>query len=239
MLVGSWCLYRMATRLGFEWMHRRSGQPVESLLGLMAAFIVFSDRHRRPRVRLVGEMIDRFARGPARRYLRRRFQRHLSSPPGIHEEARRLRERVGPDRRRYFFQMVLSLALVRGSLSDPERGYLRELGEALGLSREELDRWIRSARSRRAGRRRTGTTNGRGGRSPGRVPRRRREASEVLGVDPRASQETIRRAYQEKVKRHHPDQYRTEEDDTHRRAEETMARINRAYQILQESESVG
>lgn len=239
MLVGSWCLYRMATRLGFEWMHGRSDQPVESLLGLMAAFIVFSDRHRRSRIRLVGEMIDRFARGTARRYLRRRFQRYLSSPPGIGQQARRLRDRVGPDRRRYFFQMVLSLALVRGTLTDRERRYLRELGEALGLSPGELDRWIRSARHRRGASRRTAAGNGRGDGPAARVDPERRRATEVLGVDPDASQETIRRAYQEKVRQHHPDQYRAEEDEAHRRAEERMARINRAYQILKESESVG
>lgn len=239
MLIGSWFLYRTAVNLGLEWGGGSSNRALESLLGLMAGLIVFSDRHRRPRVRRVKAMIDRFARGPARRYLRRRFQEYLSSPPGIRRTGRRLRDEAEPDQCRYFFRLLLSMALVGGSLTDREGDFLRELGEAMAFSPEVVDRWIRSARSRRSasgrgwsGRKRTSSED------PTPVPGRR-EAFEVLGVSPDASEEAVRRAYQEKVKQHHPDQYRSSEDETRKRAEETMARINRAYRILQESKSVG
>lgn len=239
MLIGSWFLYRTAVHLGLEWGGGSSNRALESLLGLMAGLIVFSDRRRRPRVRRVKDMIDRFARGPTRRYLRRRFREHLSSPPGIRRTGRRLRDQADPGQRRYFFRLLLSLAFVGGTLTDRERGFFRELGEAMEVPPDVLDRWIRSARSRR-----TGPGRGQSGRKRGSSKEHtpgsgRREASEVLGVSPDASEDAIRRAYQEKVKEHHPDQYRSDGDETRQWAEETMARINRAYRILQESKSVG
>lgn len=56
----------------------------------------------------------------------------------------------------------------------------------------------------------------------------------ILGVDPTASGEEIRRAYRVLARRHHPDNFAPEEKA---KASDQLNRINRAYQILGDSDA--
>jgi hypothetical protein len=55
---------------------------------------------------------------------------------------------------------------------------------------------------------------------------------EVLGVEPSASAEELRRAYLQLARRHHPDQYATASDETRVEAERRMQEINEAWSLL-------
>ena len=72
----------------------------------------------------------------------------------------------------------------------------------------------------------TRTTGRRAGAPAGDAGPSEREAYETLGLDPGASDETVRRAYRAKVKEVHPD---AEGGD-----EEAFKRVNRAYERLRE-----
>lgn len=236
MLLGAWFLYRTGISLSLYWLDRESRRPVVSLLGLMASLIHRTETYRRQRIQLVNRMIDGLAGGPSRWSLRRRFRAFLRSSPDMKQQARVVRRRSRPDQRRYFFQLLLSLTVVGGSMTEQDQETLRTLGREMGLSETTVRRLIREARRRHSG----GTGRGRERRStnangPRTASSRRREAFRVLGVCPGASPKRIREAYQEKVKQFHPDQFRDSGDETHRQAERKMARINRAYQILRET----
>lgn len=238
MLLGAWFLYRTGMSLSLHWLGRKSHRPLVTLLGLMAALIDRTGSYRRQRIQLVYRMIDGFARGPSRWLFRRRFRAFLRSPPDLKQQARLLRRCSGPAQCRSFFQLLLSLSVAHGSPTRKKRESMRMLGREMGLAETTVRRLIRDVWRRQTGK--TDRSRARGSRrssgaSTRKASTRRRAASRVLGVSPWASPETIREAYQEKVKQFHPDQFRDSDEKTHRQAEEKMARINRAYQILRET----
>lgn len=55
---------------------------------------------------------------------------------------------------------------------------------------------------------------------------------EILGVDPEASEEEIKKAYRGLAKRLHPDRLGNRSESTRRWAEEKFKKINRAYEVL-------
>lgn len=55
---------------------------------------------------------------------------------------------------------------------------------------------------------------------------------EILGVDPEASEEEIKKAYRDLAKRLHPDHLGNRSESTRRWAEEKFKKINRAYEVL-------
>ena len=74
-------------------------------------------------------------------------------------------------------------------------------------------------------------------RKPARKPAPRLPSSgpsphEVLGVDPGASREQIRRAYQEKIRQYHPDRVATLGPELREIAERRSKEINAAYREL-------
>jgi len=57
---------------------------------------------------------------------------------------------------------------------------------------------------------------------------------EILGVDPSANQEEIRKAYRESSFIYHPDRMAGLSESVRHRAEEKMKKLNQAYEILRE-----
>jgi len=57
---------------------------------------------------------------------------------------------------------------------------------------------------------------------------------EILGIEPNASDEDVKRAYRELARINHPDNYRTSPPGVRLRAEQQMKRINEAYQVLKD-----
>jgi hypothetical protein len=84
----------------------------------------------------------------------------------------------------------------------------------------------RRNRRERTGGRRTRRTNGGQQQRPSGPSTTRTQASDVLGVEPAADQETIERAYRERVKQVHPD---AENGDR-----EAFKRVQDAYELLSE-----
>lgn len=120
-----------------------------------------------------------------------------------------------------------------GADPDPEPGGSEDGGTpGAGQTDGEWDPWWRRMREERRGS--TGTGAGDGDASTGRrtTPRGEdahlsdREAYAVLGVDPGADAETVRRAYRERVKQAHP--------DTPGGSTEEFKRVHRAYDRLRD-----
>jgi curved DNA-binding protein CbpA len=59
---------------------------------------------------------------------------------------------------------------------------------------------------------------------------------DVLGVDPEAELETIRRAWRLKVRLLHPDRHQDSPDDVQAEAAKETLRVNRAWDILRDPE---
>ena len=62
-----------------------------------------------------------------------------------------------------------------------------------------------------------------------------RAAHEVLGVEPDASQEEIKRAYQQKIRQYHPDRVANAAPELQELAEKRSKELNAAYAQLSEN----
>ena len=73
------------------------------------------------------------------------------------------------------------------------------------------------------------TPKPKGGSKP---PNGGRAAHEVLGVEPDASQEEIKRAYQEQIRQYHPDRVANAAPELQELAEKRSKELNAAYALL-------
>lgn len=137
----------------------------------------------------------------------------------------------------FWYQGTGKLAEQARRRSGPEYQRSRDAGFGAGARRAaEESRRRREARQRYEARERRGRRNSRRARAEGRgfAPQpssgpTERDAYEILGLDPGASEDRVRRAYREKVKEVHPD---TDGGD-----EERFKRVTAAYERLTEDDA--
>lgn len=105
--------------------------------------------------------------------------------------------------------------------------FVDQVAQGLNLGAARYRRLKNSVWSRR------GSRSGRG--SPGSPEQPRSEDYRILGVEPGADWEEVQKAYRRKAREHHPDQTGGETEADQAKGEETMRRINEAYERLKEA----
>ncbi|MFB6344163.1 MAG: DnaJ domain-containing protein, partial [bacterium] len=212
----------------------------KAMMGLLAGFVNASDGSRSKQYQLVKRFIRQTAVGPSKEALWEEFTRQVERTPDTDSLAETLQENTNPDQQKFFLQILVSLGQTDGTLTESETSYIRTITEHFDLSDSEIEAIIDTARQdqRRRNRRRRGRRNGSNRRSQTRSPASGpsiQEAYRILDVEPFADKEDVKKAYQQKVKQHHPDQF-NDHDDSNRveEAEEKMAEINEAYEMIKE-----
>jgi len=134
-----------------------------------------------------------------------------------------------PELVRLFLELQLRAALADGDLEPGERAVLLRVCEALGVSAYEFERLVNLVR---------GFGGGRAGPSNRPAPAARlRRAYEVLGVQPGAEPDEVKRAYRRLTSRTHPDKLvsRGLPEEMIKLAAERTREIRDAYDTIREA----
>lgn len=146
---------------------------------------------------------------------------------------------------RMFLEIQLQAAYADGSLTHHERQLLVHIFGRVGFSRrefEKLDAMVRVAShftdaetASRSGSRNDSTTRERQTRAPdGKMAAHVREAYDVLGIRPAASESEVKRAYRRLMAQHHPDKLVAKglPEEMVRLATEKTQEIKNAYEAV-------
>jgi DnaJ-domain-containing protein 1 len=148
---------------------------------------------------------------------------------------RDLRARLPRQDRETIFHWCAVIALIDQRFSQREHDILQSVARGLGIAAEHARLLFLHAKSRVLGGRgwqgaHRGGFRGATGSAPGRD--RRSEALEILGLEPDASAEQIRRRHRELVKKHHPDAHSHLGPVAQEEATERFRRVQEAYEVL-------
>jgi DnaJ like chaperone protein len=152
------------------------------------------------------------------------FGRGKASGYTLAAEVGHLRELCArePQLLRFFMELQVRAAIAGNGLVEPIRGRLWLVGEALGISAQELAHLELIERARVA------TPAGRPAGSA------LRQAYELLGIDASASDEAVKKAYRRQMSENHPDKLvaRGLPESMQELAKENTQRVREAYETI-------
>ena len=179
----------------------------------------------------------------------------------IEEACRVLRNQFNAKGRRRFLELCISMVAADGYVTIPEQHVLRFLADLFYISPQRLQNFYQSvvetdlpplgdpsspdwwAQQTNGKDNRSQDQKNRGERSQGRqthsrtvsedgIPSEDRQAYDILGLNPGASQSEIKKAYRRLAKKHHPDRYKQAGEEAVNAANERFRQIKRAYEHL-------
>ena len=181
--------------------------------------------------------------------------------PSIEEACRVLRNQLYAEGQRRFLELCIGMVAADGYVTIPEQHVLRFLADLFQIGPQEFRNLYRSVvgtdlpplgdpsspdwwaqktngqsnrsqdRENRKNRSQSRQTRSRTTSDDG-IPPKDRQAYNLLGLDPGASQSKIKRAYRQLAKKHHPDRYQQAGEEAVNAANERFRQIKRAYNHL-------
>lgn len=150
--------------------------------------------------------------------------------PDLRAMAARLAGSLGQAERDSLFYWCCLCAFADGGFVAEEHTALQQVAQGLGVDARRARGLFHQARERHLG---SGGPRARTADRPSDAPvGERSQACAVLGLDPNATRDQVRRRHRELVKQHHPDAHPNLGPVAAAEATERFLRIQRAYEIL-------
>lgn len=147
----------------------------------------------------------------------------------VENQVQMLRRHCGrhPELLQTFLEIQIDLALAKGTITSTERELLFRIADALGVSRLAFPHLEALLRARRR------FTDSPGGAQPESALDK---AYRILGMEPNATDEEIKKAYRRLMNQHHPDKQiaRGLPDSMLEIAKERTSEIRAAYEVIRE-----
>ncbi len=142
---------------------------------------------------------------------------------------------------RVFLEIQIQAAFANGSLQGQQRASLLEVAELLGFSRWELEQFLAMSEAQASfgQRHQQGgwqDSGARGSYTPPPSRDRLRDAYTVLGVEPSASDNEVKKAYRRQMNKHHPDKLASQglPPEMLNLAKEKAQEIQQAWELVRE-----